>query len=355
MKKQLAFVMAGVMAASMMLTACGGSSSSSEAAGSTAESTGSAAEGEAQGAWAPSKSIDWFCASSPGGGSDIFSRMITDIMTKEGVTSETFLVTNKTDGGGEVVKAQVSETKAGKQADHTLMTFNVGELQPMLLNTDRRIEDFTPIAVMALDKQLLFAGPKSPYQDFQSVIDAIESGKPVNVSGSKGDDEAVYAALLAEMGWTEDQLVYVRHDATSDAITTALGGHSELVIGKPAATSSYVAEGVEESKKLTPVLAFSTERFTGALGEAPILSEVDPNHKDVELPTWRGVCGPKDMSPEAAQFWSDALKKVSETEQWKTEYLEKNQLIGAYMNLEETKEYMTQAQVDYLASIGKAE
>ena len=363
MKKKIAMIMAGLMAASMMLSACGSSSATSSAApapaastGSTAAASGAESEEAAASTWAPSRNVDWYCASSPGGGSDIFSRMITDIMTTEGITDQTLLVTNKTDGGGEVVKAQVSETKAGDQADHTLMTYNVGELLPMLLNTDRRIEDFTPIAVMALDKQLLFSGPQSPYKDFQSVIDAIAAGTPVTLSGSKGDDEATYAALLEEMGWTEEQLVYVRHDASSDAITTALGGHSDLVISKPAASAAYVAEGVEDSKRLTPILAMANERYTtGALAEAPTLSEVDPNHNNVEVPTWRGVCGPRDMSPEAAQFWSDALRQVSETEQWKTDYLDKNMLVGYYLNLEETKEYMTQAQVDYLASIGKAE
>ena len=58
------------------------------------------------------------------------------------------------------------------------------------------------------------------------------------------------------------------------------------------------------------------------------------------------------MSPEAAQFWSDTLKKVSETDQWKNDYLAKNLLIGNYLTLEETKEFMTQQQVDYMAANG---
>ena len=59
------------------------------------------------------------------------------------------------------------------------------------------------------------------------------------------------------------------------------------------------------------------------------------------------------MSPEAAAFWSETLGKVSETEKWKNDYLDKNKLISNYMTQAEATEYMTQYQADYLASIGK--
>ena len=51
----------------------------------------------------------------PGGGSDIYTRMISDIMTKENlVNGQTIIVTNKTDGSGEIGRNEVATTK-GKQ------------------------------------------------------------------------------------------------------------------------------------------------------------------------------------------------------------------------------------------------
>ena len=78
------------------------------------------------------------CTSGPGGGSDIFTRMITDIVGKEGISRANFLVVNKSDGGGEVGRAKVSQA-SGPLADHTLITFNSGDLMPMLQNTSRRV------------------------------------------------------------------------------------------------------------------------------------------------------------------------------------------------------------------------
>ena len=328
MKRIFASVLAGAMLLSM-LVGCGGSE---KPAASAPAASAPAASAPAAEAFVPSTEINWIVTSKAGGGSDIYSRMITDIMSTEGWVTETFLVTNLTDGGGEVGRLQVAMTKAGEDADHTLLTFNSGDLMPMCLNTDNRVENFTPLAVMAVDKQLLFTGPNAKYASFQEALDAAKAGTKVVIGGSKGDDIATY-------------------DGTGDAIVACLGEHIDLVLSKPAAASQYV-EATNPSEHLTPVLALATERYTGNLADAPTLSEIG-DYEDVEIPVWRGVVGPKNMSPEAAAYWSDLLGKVSETETWKNDYLDKNKLISNYLTQAETVTFMTEYQTDYLASIGK--
>lgn len=300
----------------------------------------------AESSFEPSGNIEWYITSSPGGGSDIYTRKIIEIISGNGWVTNTFLPTNLTDGGGEVGRMKVAMTQ-GKNADTTLLTFNSGDLMPMVMNTDNRIENFTPIAVMAVDKQLLFKGEHTPYGSFQEVLDAIAAGTPVTIGGSKGDDIATYQALAAELGVSETQLPYITYDGTGDAITALLGGHVDLLISKPAAASEYVEAG-----SIQAILALSTERYGGKLADAPTLSEVG-DYNDVEVPVWRGVAAPGAMSEEAAAFWSNILKQVSESEQWKTEYLDKNMLISNYMDYQTAKEFMTTYQNDYLASIGK--
>ena len=80
-KRLLAGIMAGVMAASVLVTGCGGSKDVKD------------------GTFTPTKTIQWMCTSSAGGGSDIFTRKISDIMTAQNlVNGQTIVVTNKTDG-----------------------------------------------------------------------------------------------------------------------------------------------------------------------------------------------------------------------------------------------------------------
>ena len=325
MKKRLAIITSAILAAGVLMS-------------------GSALADEAS--WEPSANVEWYITSSPGGGSDIYTRKIIEIITNNGWVTQTFLPTNLTDGGGEVGRMKVAMTNGGKTQDHTLLTFNSGDLMPMVTNTENRIENFTPIAVMAVDKQLLFKGEQTPYNSFQEVLDAVNGGTAVTIGGSKGDDIATYQALCAELGFDETQLPYITYDGTGDAITALLGGHVDLLISKPAAASEYVEAG-----SIAPILALSTERYGGKLADAPTLSEVG-DYEDVEVPVWRGVAAPGAMSEEAAAFWSGVLKQVSESDAWKEEYLEKNMLISNYMDLETTKEFMTQYQEDYLATLG---
>jgi putative tricarboxylic transport membrane protein len=296
----------------------------------------------------PKKDIEWVVTSSPGGGSDIYTRFISDAMTKANLANgKTFLVTNKTDGGGEVGRLNVSRTAAGTRADHTLLTFNSGDLMPMVKNTSNRLANFTPLAIMAEDKQLLFIGESAKYKTFDEVIKAVKSGAKVVIAGSKGDDVATYEKLIKELKFTEDQLAFIVNDSTSAAITSILGGHVDLVMSKPAAADQYVVAG-----KLTPVLALSSTRFTGNLRDAPRLSEVG-SYQDVEFPVWRGVVGPKTMSPEAAAFWSKALKTVAESEAWQKDYIGKFKLIPSFLDQQAAKAFMTKFEQDYLKSIGK--
>ena len=293
----------------------------------------------------PTKDVSWVCTSKPGGGSDIFTTQIKDAMKVNGITDANIVTEYITDGSGEVGRLQVSTTNKAK-ADYTLLTFNSGDLMPMVKNTDNRVENFRPLAIMAVDKQLLFVGEQSKYSSWQEIMDALKSGAKIVIAGSKGDDIETYSKLIAELGVSEAQLSYIANDATSGAITSLLGGHVDLCMSKPAAASQYVEAG-----KMKPVLALSTTRFsTESLKDAPTLSEFGFNN--VEVPVWRGVSAPKAMSDEAYAFWADCLKKASETAEFKA-YLAKNGLEPMYLFGAEAESYMLEYQKNYLVSIGK--
>ncbi|MFV0364752.1 MAG: Bug family tripartite tricarboxylate transporter substrate binding protein [Suipraeoptans sp.] len=326
MKRRVAILLAGVMTLAS-LTACGSSGSSSDE-------------------YAPNSTMDWTVTSSPGGGSDIYTRMIADIMTTEDMIGETtVVVTNKTDGSGEVGRNEVANLK-GEKADNTLLTFNSGDLMPMVQNTKNRAENFRIIAIMAVDKQLLFKGEKTEYDDFAEAIEAAQNGTEVIIGGSKGDDIATYEAMIAEIGVGSDKMKYITYDSTGDAITAALGGHVEFVISKPAAATEYVEAG-----SLIPVLALANERYTGNLADAPTLSEIG-DYENVEVPVWRGVAASANMSDEAVAYWTEKLREVSETDAWKTDYLEKNKLIANYMSADDATAYVEQYEKEFMEAEG---
>lgn len=296
-----------------------------------ANGSGESAAAATDGSWVPAKNIEWVVTSSPGGGSDIFTRMITDIIAKQKLVGQTILVNNQTDGGGEVGRLRVSQEKGDGLL---LLTFNSGDLTPMVKNTQNRIKNFRPIAVMAVDRHLLLKGKKTKYTTFSDAIDAAKNGKKIIIGGSKGDDLNIYNLLRAELGLTEDQLTYIMHDATSDAITALLGGHIDYCVSKPASSDQYIKSG-----DATPVVAFALKRFGGSLAEVPLLSEIGP-YKNIESPIWRGVVTSGKTPDHIVKYWSDVLYKASLTEEWQKNYIEKNLLTADFMPYDVATQYM---------------
>lgn len=344
MKKK---VLAMLLVCAMVLSACGAKEEETKTEAPAPAATEGAAAEEAEEeapAWQPSDDVEWVVTSSAGGGSDIFTRMITDIMKNEGIVNETFLVNNQTDGGGEVGRLRVSTEK---NDGHLLLTFNSGDLTPMVQNTDNRVENFKVIGIMAVDRHLILSGQKTSYGSFAEALDAAANGTKITIGGSKGDDLRLYEMLLQETGLTEADITYIMHDATSDAITALLGGHVDYCIAKPAAATPYIESGDTKAE-----VALAKERFGGALADVPLLSEAT-DLNDIESPIWRGVVGPAAMSDEAVQFWSDALKAVSETETWQKEYIENNLLTAMYMSAEEADAYMKEYQENFLATLAE--
>ncbi len=325
MKRRIIVLLAGLLAILMM--GCGSKNESNKA-------------------YQPESNIDWIVTSSPGGGSDIYTRMISDILTSEKfIGDSTVIVTNKTDGNGEVGRNEVAHLK-GKRADNTLLTFNSGDLIPMIQNTKNRAANFKILAIMAVDKQILLKSKGTKYETFVEAIEAAKNGQEVIIGGSKGDDIETYKALLEEIKVSPEKMKYITYNSTGDAITAALGNHIEFVIAKPAASTEYITAG-----DLYPVLALSKERYAGSLADTPTLSEIG-DYADVEVPVWRGIAAAGNMSDQAVKFWSETFKKVSETEKWKKDYLEKNKLINNYLTAEEATKYVSEYEKAYMEAKG---
>lgn len=336
MKKRILSILAAMLVA---VSAAGcGSSNTTEADSSTGDT---AAE---ETAFVPEGNIEFMVSSSAGGGSDIFTRTITDIISKEGIMDNSFVVNNMVDGNGQISRRQVKDAK-GDDANTTLLCFSTGDLSAMLSNGGLTMADFKPIAILAADKHLMFTNAKSSkYASFEEVVEAAKAGEQIVVGGTASDERNVYDMLTQELG-LEDNFSYIVYGSASETITALLGGHIDLGIAKPAASKEYVVSG-----DITPVLALSSERFGEPFQDAPTTEEL--GYGVIELPVWRGVIGSANMTDEAVAYWNDVFKQVTETEAWETDYLEKNLLVNNYMNVEDTTATMLESEASVLESMG---
>ena len=280
---------------------------------------------EAEGPWAPSKGVEWVVTSSAGGGSSIFTQNIVEIIKAEGLVDQNIVINYKTDGGGAVGRRQVAGMK---DEAHTVLTFNSGDLQPFSTIEGGDLDNVTPLAVMALDGQIILAKAGSEYQNADDVISALKAGTRLIMGGSKADDEAIFNAVKDQTG---GDIEYLRSDSTGEALTQLLGGHVDVAVAKPAASFDLVSSG-----ELVPLFAATGTRFGGPF-DAPTLLELG---YDIEFTIWRGIVGPADMPEAAVEFWTDVFKKVSETDAWMDNYISKFLLNPKHMGGEEAREFM---------------
>ncbi len=282
-----------------------------------------------EGPWEPTQNVEWVVTSSAGGGSSIFTQNIVEIIKAEGLTDQNIIINYKTDGGGAVGRRQVAGMKSEA---HTILTFNSGDLQPFSTIEGGDLAEMTPLAVMALDGQIILAKAGSAYQTADDVFGALDSGTRLIMGGSKADDEAIFNAVKDQTG---GDIEYLRSDSTGEALTQLLGGHVDIAVAKPAASFDLVSSG-----ELVPIVAATATRF-GKPFDAPTLLELG---YDIEFTIWRGIVGPGDMPEAAVAYWTEVFKKVTETDAWMDDYIAKFLLNPNHMGGDEAQAFMQKTQ-----------
>src|SRR5688572_13849886 len=119
----------------------------------------------------PSKQIEFVAHTAPGGGTDLFARSITDMLTKQKLVSQSFIIGNRTGGSGTVAFNYIK----GKHGDpHFVLTVATGTFTSALARTDLgfKLEDFTPLALFAQDPQAIAVRTESKYKSLKELIEA---------------------------------------------------------------------------------------------------------------------------------------------------------------------------------------
>ena len=71
---------------------------------------------------------------------------------------------------------------------------------------------------------------------------------------------------------------------------------------------------------------------------------------------WRGVIGPKGLSPAQIAFWESEFTALNATDEWK-KYLADNLLVGDFMNARDAAKFLQSESVEYrtlLSELGLA-
>ena len=281
-------------------------------------------------AWQPTKPIEFVVTSSPGGGTDNFTRMIQSIIMKYKLIDQPIVVSNK--GGGSGAEGYlVSKTSAGDPYKVIFGTNNA-YLLPYVAKLGYKTADITPIAALALDEFLLWVKADAPYKNAKEYMDAVKA-KPeefkMGGSQSKDTDQTLTSILSAATG---AKFIYVPFQGGGAVGTQLAGGHIQSNTNNP-----NESIGQWKAGQVRPLCVFSPSR----LPAGPNVTEKEgwadiPTCKESGLPVerfqmprtvWLSATAPAD----AAAFYEGVLKKVSETPEWQ-EYITRTVQTGQFLS-----------------------
>jgi putative tricarboxylic transport membrane protein len=284
-------------------------------------------------AFEPERDVTIVVTSSAGGGSDTITRILADTIGKLQLTKSNFLVENRTGGSG-----AVGYSYAAKRKDDPYLWANIGVsffTTPLLGESPVSYKDFKPLAAVSEDPYIMVVAKDSK---IKSLADIKTAGKMISGTTGVVADPALLAQRLETAMGIEADVVPFGGDG--EVVAALLGGHIEVQFGNPSEVLPLIKSG-----DVRPIAVSSAERLP-ALADVPTIKESGYN---VVLTQLRGFVMPSEAPDDAVTYWADIIKKALESDVWKTQYLDRFNVVPKYMAGAEFQTEMEKRNSDYTA------
>ncbi|MQA08371.1 MAG: tripartite tricarboxylate transporter substrate binding protein [Pseudonocardiaceae bacterium] len=262
----------------------------------------------------PEQPLEWTIAFGPGGGNDIMSRTLVDILKKEKLYPKDIAVENKEGGSGAVGWGYVFSKKGNPY--HVSTTSGSFITTPLQADTGWTYKDFTLVGQLATDDSLFVVPKSSGITKWRQWEDQAKRKGKVTVGGigTVNVDFILHAQLAKQAGYKID---YVPFNDEGQLLTAMTSGSLDAVVSNPSEVLGQVSGG-----RMNAVL------FTGkeALPQLPDVPTANSLGFKNLVATPRGLLLPPDVPDNVRDWWIETMKKVGKTERWRA-YLKDNNLI----------------------------
>lgn len=267
----------------------------------------------------------------PGGGSDIFTRVVADIVTKEKFLSVPMVIQNKAGGGGALAHNYVVSRRGDPYTVYAMVASLMVAI-PIRSGTDGGLDKFTPLGLLGFDLNALTVAPDSPYRTVRDLVDAARANpKGINISvGSVGSASHYLPFMLEKLAGVRFNVVHMKSGA--EAVTTMLGGHVHATAEQLAEMTQYLEAGKVR------VLGVAAQKRIGSLPNVPTIKE---QGYDLHVGAGRGFMSPAGIPKDAAATLESTFARVYKSAGWR-EYMRRNYYEETYMSGAELGRHMTE-------------
>ena len=279
--------------------------------------------------WKPSKPIELIIGTSPGGPQDRMGRAVQRIIQERKLTEVPVNVDNKPGGGGAIAMTYMN---THPNDAHYVAVNAITTLTNHILGRNAQgPADFTPLAIMGVEYVGLYVRADSPLKSAKDVIARLRkdpSSLSMGVGTALGNaTHTSFALAMRAAGIDIRKLRAVVFNSGGESMTALLGGHIDAAASAPSAMLAQLRTG-----KLRLLVVGAPKRLGGELAHVPTWKEIGV---DTSFDLWRGIAGPRGLTPAQVAFWDRVLGAVAASPEWKQE-LEKSDLENVYKNSAQT-------------------
>lgn len=301
-RRLLATLGAGMLVA----TACGG--------GATPSATGTgAASPSVATVTQPTRAAEFVISTAPGGGSDIYARVMQGVIEELKLSPQPVQPTNKEGGSGAVAFTYVFEKKGDMH--YIMITLNSFFTTIITQKLPYKATDFTPVANLALDPFYLWVNEESPWKTAGDLVKAAQERElVVSGTGSKQEDEVLFRRIEA-LAKTKP-FKYVPQSGGGN-VASALAGPRQTGAVEVSVNNPSEGLGLLSQKKIRALCAFTPTSPTAPAAVAGLPTCTSQGLAIDDYFVMRAVMAPPGLTPQQQAFWVDVFKKVYESEKWK--------------------------------------
>jgi tripartite-type tricarboxylate transporter receptor subunit TctC len=238
-------------------------------------------------------------ANTPGSAVDLVTRLVAQKLTDS--MGQQTVVDNRAGASG-LIGHEIT-VKAASDGYTLLVSTSAGMITNPILTkvTYDPLKDFTPISLLVISPQMLFAHIGLPVKTLDDLI-ALARAKPGQLNcASPGYGTSNHLGCEMLMSMSGVKFVHVPYKGTGPAITDVVGGQVQFMFNSMPVILPLVKAG-----KLRAIALGGTKR-SPAVPDLPLVAETLPGFQTV---TWYAMIGPRGMSKEIVARLNAEIHKM---------------------------------------------
>lgn len=279
-------------------------------------------------AWKPGKTTEFIVPSGAGAALDVAARKLTELLTRDGYAPQ-FVVSNKS-GAHSIAALESLHRRTGDA--HTLMTLSTSYGNSLAQSAlPAHLQKGIPLVTLFREFTTVVVRADSPLRNAQDLIAQLRKEPEkyaIGIATTLGNHIHLgIAQPLQQSGVNIQKLRIVPYKSSAESMVALAGGHLDVVSATTPNLLPYLQSG------RVRVLAIAAEqRLDGAFAQAPTWKE---QGIDYVSDSFQGVMSAPGISAAQQAYWVHALRKVSESAEWKA-FMSLNQWEPFFLGPQET-------------------